>query len=155
MRVHFAPCYFFRFPFINSIYDYCLPFLCGCLYFSQEHTGVVLLLGRRPSNHPALPDQEQVRRRATKRIYECLRVFLFFYLSRLIRPASPRSCVLLLSTRWHIDTSPRCEQVITVMFDRDSEVEVGGETVRPFANAASAEAWWHRHKLWLLGPNPV
>jgi len=41
------------------------------------------------------------------------------------------------------------------MFDRDSEVELSGEPVRPFSNAASAEAWWHRHKLWLLGPNPV
>ena len=49
----------------------------------------------------------------------------------------------------------RCQQVITVMFDRDSEVELSGEPVRPFSNAASAEAWWHRHKLWLLGPNPV
>jgi hypothetical protein len=46
-------------------------------------------------------------------------------------------------------------KVITVMFDRDSEASAAGPVARPFASAASAEAWWHGNKGWLLSPSPV
>jgi hypothetical protein len=46
-------------------------------------------------------------------------------------------------------------KVITVMFDRESEASAAGLATRPFASAASAEAWWHCNKSWLLGPSPV
>lgn len=45
------------------------------------------------------------------------------------------------------------EQAITVMFDRGG---VGsGDGGAGFATEAAAEAWWHRNKAWLLGPDPL